>query len=75
MEQEKQANDYLINDLIFNVSQLNNHLAHELAQLQENKISNISSQIIELAYSTAIMTNVLAGNVSDIDTVIKNSVS
>lgn len=65
---------YFLEDLIFNVCQLNSHLASELKHLQDdNKNSRLTSEIRELAIVTSNLTMVLATKVTDINTVIKGS--
>lgn len=60
--------------LIYNAVQLNEHLSEELSSLQNKKASKITTKVIDLALSTAIISDLAFSKLSDTDTVIQNRV-
>lgn len=79
MNEEKRIatpKDYLKENLIYNANQLNQHLSDELESLQKDKKdSRITSRVVELAFATALLSNLAYRDLSDSDTVIKNTMS
>lgn len=66
--------NYLARDLLYNAVQLNEHLAKELSNLQEENNSKITARAIELATATAVITSLAELHLSDADTIIQNRV-
>lgn len=77
MNEEKRtasSRNYLKESLIYNAIQLNQHLSDELESLQKDKKdSRITSRVVELALATALLSNLAFRDLSDSDTVIKNT--
>ena len=61
--------------LIYNAIQLNEHLSTELSDLQNEEKSKITARVIDLAVSTAIISDLAFSKLSDTNTVIQNRVS
>ncbi|MBO0456321.1 hypothetical protein JZO77_06160 [Enterococcus hulanensis] len=74
-EKNLHSASYLSRDILYNAIQLNEHLSNELAQLQENQVSRISNRVIRLAECTAKITDLALSQISDIDAIIKNTMS
>lgn len=69
----KEPNDYLRDDLIFIATQLDNHLAEELSNCNNQRCSRISDRLLRLAEVTAEMNKLAFIQITDIETVVKNS--
>lgn len=61
--------------LIYNAIQLNENLSTELSDLQNEEKSKITARVIDLAVSTAIISDLAFSKLSDTNTVIQNRVS
>ncbi|MGX4686328.1 hypothetical protein JNUCC83_05430 [Vagococcus sp. JNUCC 83] len=61
--------------LIYNAVQLNQHLSEELSSLQNKKVSKITTKVINLSMSTAVISELAFSKLSDTNTIIQNRVS
>lgn len=71
---KKEPSEYIKNDLIYIAPQLNDHLARELSIQNNQKNSNISDRVLRLAEVTVKINELAFIKITDIETIIENSV-
>lgn len=71
---KKEPSEYIKNDLMYIATQLNDYLARELSILNNQKNTTVSERVLRLAEVTVKINELAFIKITDIETIIENSV-